>query len=168
MPKVDWITWKTNTKEIINPQIIMDQIEEKIKEYHNYTTTRIYNSILYEIEKGGLNKESLKIDGMTIANSQAKKILQNLSDINTEIEKMLKKVKASSEEQKKIEKEQLIKEIELKIAEEEKIRDNTISFNDKLQPNNIIMDKNAIQDIIDSSNERIKELKSRLERAKAL
>lgn len=168
MPKVDWITWKTDTKEIINPQAILEEIDEKILEYHNYINSRIIESITSEVEKGGLNKENLRINGISPAQSQAQKILQNLNDIDNEIEKLKRKIKNSIEEQKRIEKEQLITEIESKISEEEKIRNNTVSFNEKLQVNNNIMDKDTIQDIIDIADERIKELKSRLEQAKSV
>ena len=36
MSKADWITWKTDPKEIINPEKLIEEIEEY---YQNYEST---------------------------------------------------------------------------------------------------------------------------------
>ena len=59
MSKVDWITWKTNPKEIINPNIIDDNIQDSFNNYNEYMNPLIYDQIKHEIDKGILGKESL-------------------------------------------------------------------------------------------------------------
>ena len=36
MSRVDWITWKTNPKDIIDPNIIENNIMENFKNYNSY------------------------------------------------------------------------------------------------------------------------------------
>ena len=115
MSKVDWITWKTNPKEIINPNIIEDNIQESFNSYNEYMSPLIYDQIKYEIDKGILGKENLIIIGDTPLNKIAVDILNKIDEIKLTIENLQKSAKNSSEVQKQIEKQQLITEINNKI-----------------------------------------------------
>ena len=57
MSKVDWITWKTNPKEIINPNIIVENIENNFSDYNEYMSPLIYDQIKNEIENGILKED---------------------------------------------------------------------------------------------------------------
>ena len=168
MPKVDWITWKTDSKEIINSNIVIEQISEKIQDYNVYTHSVIYEELRHELEKGGLRKEVLSLNGSSPANEKALKILDNLDDIKNLTERMKEKIKESLEEQKQIEKEQLIQAIESKIEEENKIKENTVLLNERLQSQNQYLKKEEVEDIIENTNDRIHQLEKRLEIAKSL
>ena len=42
MSKVDWITWKTDPKEIINPHTIEEDVNDFFHSYTIYEILRIY------------------------------------------------------------------------------------------------------------------------------
>ena len=121
MSKVDWITWKTDSKEIINPEKLTDKINDIYTDFNSYMNPVIYENIKYETINGGLDKSSINIMGATPANEMAINILNNIDEIKSTLENIKLQVENSSSEQKKIEKNQLITAIEDKIAEEKKI-----------------------------------------------
>lgn len=168
MPKVDWITWKTDVNEIIKPNKIIEDIEEKLNDYEHYMNSVIYEGINYEISNGGLSKDSFNIMGISPANDSALKIVNNIDDLKIAINNLKQKIYSSAKEQKKIEKEQLINAIEKKMIEEEKALTNTINLKEKLNGNNKVISSQEIDNIIDITNERINRLKERLEKAKAI
>ena len=143
MSKVDWITWKTDSKEIINPDKLTDKINDIYTDFNSYMNPVIYENIKYETINGRLNKSSINIMGATPANEMAINILNNIDEIKSTLENIKLQVENSSSEQKKIEKNQLITAIEDKIAEEKKLSKET-------------------------TNRRIKSLEARLELAKTL
>ena len=54
MSKVDWINWKTDKKEIINPEYIYDNISDKLQS--NIDIFNVINDTLNtEINRGGLD-----------------------------------------------------------------------------------------------------------------
>ncbi len=168
MPKVDWITWKTNIKEIINPQEVLDNLTKKTQEYYSYTNSVIYETINHEMEHGGLTKETLNINGKNLAYEKANVIMNHLEEIKANIEELKKNILDASEEQKQIEKKQLIQAIETKIEEEEKIKQNIISLNNRIQVENELVKKGDVEDLIKISEERITQLQEKLELVKAL
>ena len=166
MSKVDWITWKTNPKEIINPNIIEDNIQESFNNYNEYMSPLIYDQIKYEIDKGILGKESLIIIGDTPLNKIAVDILNKIDEIKLAIENLQKSAKNSSEVQKQIEKQQLITEINNKI-EHEKETLNQVLTNENVQQH-IIKSGGLPEEVVYILEYRINKLKERLEMAKVL
>ena len=166
MSKVDWITWKTNPKEIINHNIIEDNIQESFNSYNEYMSPLIYDQIKYEIDKGILGKENLIIIGDTPLNKIAVDILNKIDEIKLTIENLQKSAKNSSEVQKQIEKQQLITEINNKI-EHEKETLNQVLTNENVQQH-IIKSGGLPEEVVYILEYRINKLKERLEMAKVL
>ena len=106
MSKVDWITWKTDSKEIINPEKLTDKINDIYTDFNSYMNPVIYENIKYETINGGLDKSSINIMGATPANEMAINILNNIDEIKSTLENIKLQVENSSSEQKKIEKNQ--------------------------------------------------------------
>ena len=167
MAKVDWITWKTNKEEIINPNSIQDKINDRVDD-NSLINNRIKDIITSEIYRGGLDCSSLSIMGTSPANEKAMKIINNIDDIQNILERLKDNIYTSTEEQKKIEKEELIESIQNKLLEEEKILNNKISIREKLDNINTLISQKELDSIIESSNDRINKLKERLDAAKSL
>lgn len=119
MSKVDWINWKTNPHEIINPDQIMEEIDQKYESYNTYMNPVIYEGIKYEVSMGGLDKSSLNILGSSPTNELAINILDNINEIKNIIGNLKNQLEIDALEQKQIEKKQLIEAIESKIEKEE-------------------------------------------------
>ena len=167
MASVDWITWKIGAKELINSEQIEEVLTKKANVFNN-SINNVYNSIKIETEKGGLNKESLSINGESPSNIAANKILKRIENIKVLMDKFNNKISTQVAEQKKIEKEQLITAIEEKIDEQERILQNTMSLRNRISTNNQVVDINDVNAIINVTNEKIAMLKERLEKAKAI
>lgn len=165
MAKVDWITWKTDTREIINPENIINDINDVFQNYNVYMNSIVYEGIHHEIVSGGLDQSSLNVSGVSPAYQSAISIINNIEDIKRTIEELKNKIYKSTLEQKQIEKAQLIKAIEDKIDEEKNILKNTNILKEKITKSNNIMNIKDVDDIIDSSNEKIKRLEERLVKA---
>ena len=168
MAKVDWITWKTDISEIINPDKILENLNDLFNDYNCYMNSVVYEELNHEVTVGGLDKYSLNIVGTSPANETALNILNRIDGIKTTIENLKNKVYNSAVEQKNIEKQQLINCIEEKILEEEKILSNTVSLRERISTNTEIVDINTVNDIIEITNEKINKLKERLELAKSI
>ncbi|MBP5679273.1 MAG: hypothetical protein J6X28_05580 [Bacilli bacterium] len=166
MANVDWITWKTDPNEIINP----DQIEEEINEYFNhydsYMSSMIYEPLKEEMNQGGLSKDAFQISGISPAYEMAASILKEIEEIKTTMESLQKEIKESSQEQKEIEKQQLIDAIEDKLSKE-KLFLKTIESRQGIQDQIKKLGEDP-QDIIGIINDRIYKLTERLEVAKSL
>ena len=168
MAKVDWITWKTDISEIINPDKILENLNDLFNDYNCYMNSVVYEELNHEVTVGGLDKYSLNIVGTSPANETALNILNRIDDIKTAIENLKNKVYNSAVDQKEIEKKQLISCIEEKILEEEKILSNTVSLRERISTSTEIVDINTVNDIIEVTNEKINKLKERLELAKSI
>lgn len=168
MARVDWITWKTNTNEIINPDKVIQKISDKFQNYTSYMNSVVYESIDSEIEKGGLDQLSLNVMGNSPANEKAITILNSINEIENIIETLKNQIYDAVVEQKKMEKQQLIDAIEEKIKSEEKILNNTLAVKEKINSANSIISNKKVTDMIDISTERLNRLKERLELAKSL
>ena len=166
MSKVDWITWKTNRNEIINPGNIYDDINIEIEECNNIIN-KIEEVLYTEMNNGGLDSSTLSIMGTSPAKEKAMKILSNISELRLMEEKLKNNIYNSAIEQKKEEKEQLIRSIEKKLLEEENILNNKLSIKEKMINSNYTSNR-EIENIIDISNERIRSLKEKLDLAKEL
>lgn len=166
MSKVDWITWKTNPNEIIDPNIIVENIQNSYNDYSEYMNPLIYDQIKNEIESGILGNDKIVITGDTPLNKIAVDIIGKIDDIKCTIESLEKNVKKSSELQKQIEKNQLITEITNKIEYEQSTLNQVIS-NDGMR-NHIIESGGVPEDVVYILEDRINKLKERLEIANSL
>ena len=116
MSKVDWITWKTDVTDIINPEKVIDSVTDSYNEFNSYM-----NPVKYEVINGGLDKSSINILGHSPANEIALNILNNIDEIKSIIENLKLQLENATEEQKKIEKDQLVNALDTKIEEEKQI-----------------------------------------------
>ena len=121
MSKVDWITWKTDVTDIINPEKVIDSVTDLYNEFNSYMNPVIYENLKYEVINGGLDKSSINILGHSPANEMALNILNNIDEIKSIIENLKLQLENATEEQKKIEKYQLVNELDTKIEEEKQI-----------------------------------------------
>lgn len=166
MAKVDWINWKTDTKEIINPKSIEEKINELFTNYNTYMNPVIYEEIKHEANKGGLTKESFNVMGDSHANDMANEILNKIDEIKQIMGALKSDIVNLAEEQKQIEKEQLIFEIEKKIKREETVRENALN-SEEFKSQILEMGENP-EDIISIVNDRIEKLIERLDIANSL
>lgn len=166
MAMVDWITWKTSTKEIINPNIIVEKIQNAYNEYNKYIIPTVYDQIKNEINNGILSNDNLNITGNQQLNILANDIIKKIDDIKYEVDNLKKIAKKSSEQQKQIEKQQLITEISNKIQNEQSTLNQIIS-NKEIQMH--IRNTGGIpEEVIYILEDKINKLKERLEIAKSL
>ena len=88
MSKVDWITWKTDPKEVINPDKIEEKINEQYQNYESYMNSMIYEQLQNEINGGGLSKDAFQITGISPANELATEIIKSIDEIKNTMEEM--------------------------------------------------------------------------------
>lgn len=167
MSKVDWITWKTDSKELINTEKLNSNLNEKISEL-NSILDNISSNLKVETEKGGLSKEALTISNESPSNEVANKIIDKIEIIKGITNQLKSKVLNQANEQKEIEKKQLIEVIEEKIVEQEKILENTKSLKERLTTGNSLISNSDVNNIIIATEEKISMLKERLEKAKVI
>lgn len=166
MSKVDWITWKTNPEEIIDPKKVLSQIQDSYQKYNSYMNPLVYEQVKYEINKGGLGKDSLEIMGIAPANEMAISIINKIDEIKKIFDNLQEEIIDSVTEQKSIEKNQLIEAIEEKKSKEEELLKSVI--NDEKVRAHITSIGGTIEDVIYLLNYRINKLNERLEIAKSL
>ncbi len=168
MAKVDWITWNTDTKEIINPDNTVEKLLETYQNYNNFIHSHIYESMKQEIQIGGLDKTSLNLYGESPTNEKAIRIINRIDEISLIFNRLIDSIKKTTEEQKRIEKEELIQAIEKRITEEKKILENTELLKQKIMVSNQTISIEEVEDIITTSKDKIKRLEERLELAKSI
>ncbi len=166
MAKVDWITWKTSPKEIINPSVVNEKIFDYFQNYNTYMNPVVYEQLKHEANVGGLSKNALIIDGNSYANEIAEDILCKIDEIKEIMNTLSEKINNSIEEQKVFEKQQLVESIENKIVSEKEKLNNIIS-NVEIQ-NSLIASGENPSDVAYIINDHINKLSERLEQAKAL
>lgn len=166
MSKVDWITWNTDSTDIINPNKVIEKIQESYQEYNSYMQSNIYEIIKQETQIGGLDKVSINLYGASPAYEKAMNILNRIDEISLIMNNLTNNIKYSTEEQKKIEKTDLIKSIEDKIAEEKKILENTEFLKNRITPSNQVVSLEEVEEIIKMSHDKINRLQEKLELAK--
>ena len=168
MAKVDWITWKTDTNEIINPSISLDKINDIYNDYDSYMNSIVYEGIKHEIIKGGLDSDSLNIVGVSPANDSANNIINSIENVKNMMNTLKNEIYLDCLRQKSIEKQQLMIAIEDKIKEEKNILRNTNILRDKILNSNSVLNIEEVDSIIEITNERIRRLEERLENARSL
>lgn len=168
MAKVDWINWKTNPNEIINPEQIQEEINNRIKEYEKTMYLGVYETLKNEMALGGLNKTSFNIFGSSPANDKANEIVKKIEKIEQTMDSLKKKVYEEAVKQRQIEKEQLISCLEEKILEEEKVLDMMMKLSEKVDNNQTLIDYDEIERVTRDSVEKISHLNDRLKIAKEI
>lgn len=168
MAKVDWITWKTDPSEIIKPNTVIEEINDIFENYNCYMNSVVYEGLNHEVISGGLDRDSLNIVGISPAYESAVKIKNNIDNIKTIMEDLKREINNCTSEQKQIEKNQLIEEINKKINEENKILENTNILKEKIINSNNIIDINQVENIIETTQDKIRKLEKKLELAKEL
>ena len=166
MSKVDWITWKTDPNEIINPDKIDEEITEYFHNYDSYMNTMIYDQLNAEMNHGGLTKEAFNVSGISPAHDMTVEIINAIEEIKQTMKNLRENVREVTTNQKDIEKKQLIAEIEEKIEKEKAILQN-VESQKEMKDQTKKMQGNP-EDMIDTINDRIKKLTERLEIAKSL
>ena len=163
MAKVDWITWKTNIKEIINPEQELEEINNNIHKLNNIINQDIYVNVNREKLDGGLNEKSLNLNGISPSSIKTDKILKKLEVVLDDLLKLQNKVKKQAFEQKEIEKEQLANCIKEKIEEQEKVLENTENIKaESISQNTDAVSIKELDDILEVTGERIRILKEKL------
>ena len=127
MARVDWITWKTDPKEILNVDSIEEKLFECFQDYNTYINPVIYEQIKHEVNFGGLDKETLNIMGITPANEMGIDILNCIDEIKSTFDNLKEKIIDQAKEQRESEKKQLIKELEDKISIEQSLLNKIIA-----------------------------------------
>ena len=168
MAKVDWITWKTDTNDIIKPSKSTERINNLITDCDKYINNIIYDSLTHEMKTGGLDRDSLNIVGVSPAYERADKIIDITNNIRELLNNLQNNIFTSTQEQKTIEKQQLIEAIQKKIEEEKRILETTNILKDKVQAGSNVVNIQEVLNIISLTEEKIKRLNQRLERAKAI
>ena len=166
MAKVDWITWNTDSDDIINPDKVVEKILEIYQDFNSYIQSNIYEIVKKETQIGGLDKTSISLYGESPAFEKAIKILNQIDEISFIMNNLTNTIKYSIEEQKKLEKNDLIKAIEEKIAEEKKILENTELLKSRITSSNQVVSLEEVEEIIKMSHDKINRLQEKLELAK--
>lgn len=164
--KVDWITWKTETKEIINPAKVQEELDACFQEFNQYITPLVYDQLKDEMRNGGLSRDAFNISGVSPAYEMALDIVAKIDEVKETFKELKEYVEASLEEQRKIEKKQLIDEIQKNIDKEKIILD-SVKSSQGVKQHICNMGENP-EDIIYIISDRIRKLKERLELAKNL
>ena len=167
MAKVDWITWKTDCSEIINPKVTED-VNTNIQKFTNIMMNDIYKSIEREKTTGGLNEKSLNLNGVSPSSLNSDKILSKIESVLDDVNSLKKMINKQVQEQKEIEKNQLITAIKEKITEQERILDNTKKLRERINSSNEIVSVQDVDNIIETTSERIKFLTNKLTEVEAL
>ena len=166
MSNIDWITWKTNPKELLNVESIEDKLIECFQEYNTYMNPVVYEQIKHEVYFGGLDKESLSIMGITPANEMGIDILNCIDEIKTIYNSLKEKIIEQTKNQRESEKKQLIAALEEKIKSEEQLLNKTITSEG--QKDNAEFIEKSPEEIVEIIKDRIVKLNERLEIAKSI
>lgn len=168
MAKVDWINWKTDPSEIIDPERIQEELNKKYQEYEKSMYLGIYETLKEEMSDGGLNKTSLNILGSHPANDKAYEIIRKIDNIKKTIDYIKNQIYEESIRQRQLEKEQLISCIEERIMQEEKVLDTMIKLGERADNKETLIDLDEIENITRDTIEKISYLNDRLKLAKEI
>ena len=166
MAKVDWITWKTDPSEIINPDIVNDRFDELFQNYVNHMKPNIYDELKKEVVSGGLSQDAFNVYDYSPTNQLAVDILNRIGEIEDIVIGLKNSINSVVVEQKEIEKTQLVMAIKEKIKSEEELKKH-IMQNEFIRSN--ISDRGSNpQDIIFIIDDRLNKLYGKLEKALSL
>ena len=165
MARVDWITWKTNKKDIINPEEEISYITNITNKYLYKFDSIIKNELDIELKKGGLSNESMSFNDTSPAYEKALIIEDKINDLSIIINKFNSILEKNITSQKEIEKKQLIEAINEKIEEAEKKLNNSYQLKEKITNKNTLIQAKDVDNIINLTKDRIKKLKEKLQDA---
>jgi len=161
MAKVDWITWKTDPSEIINPDIVNEKFDELFQNYTNHMKPNIYDGLKKEITSGGLSPDSFSVGDLSPANQLSVDILNRIGEIEETVLYLKSTINNVVQEQKEVEKNQLLMAINEKIKSEEELKKHIIQ-NEYIRSN--ISDRGSNpQDIVYIIDDRLNKLYRKLE-----
>lgn len=164
MGNLEWITWKTEEDELINPVAIVNKLKEIYTDYNSYMNPVVYEGIKHEIDKGGLNKEAFTIDGRSPATDVANKIISDIEEVKDLINSFIEKVEEDAIIQRKMEIKKLISKIEEKIQKDKKLIENSKNAQLKYNETSLSEASNSIQVVIEITQKRIDFLTKKIER----
>ena len=168
MAKVDWINWKSNKEDIIDPIKVNNTINDITNNYKNKLDNIISNELTTLMEKGGLSRDSVIVDDISPLYLKAYKLNEKIDELIYIINKFNESLIDNCTDQRKLEKEQLIEAIEGKIKEEEKKLENSYKLKEKINSKSTLISMSDVDNIIELTLDRIKKLKNKLEEAKSL
>ena len=155
MIRLDWITWKTEESELINPEEIVEKLKVRFQDYNSYMNPVVNESIKYEVENGGLNKNAFIINDRSPANEVANKIMSDIQEVKDMTNALIESVRLESQEQRKREVNQLILKIEEKIEKDKKLIENSKDVQQKYLQSSLEETSENIQTIIEITRKRI-------------
>lgn len=163
MIRLDWITWKTEESELINPEEIVEKLKVRFQDYNSYMNPVVNESIKYEVENGGLNKNAFIINDRSPANEVANKIISDIQEVKDMTNALIESVRLEAQEQRKREVNQLILKIEEKIEKDKKLIENSKDVQQKYLQSSLEETSENIQTIIEITRKRINLLTRKLE-----
>lgn len=163
MIRLDWITWKTEESELINPEEIVEKLKVRFQDYNSYMNPVVNESIKYEVENGGLNKNAFIINDRSPANEVANKIMSDIQEVKDMTNALIESVRLEAQEQRKREVNQLILKIEEKIEKDKKLIENSKDVQQKYLQSSLEETSENIQTIIEITRKRINLLTRKLE-----
>lgn len=163
MKNLQWITWETEERELINPKEIENKLKEIYQDYNSYMNPVVYEGIKYETNLGGLNKEALIIDNRSPATEVANKIMSDIEEVKDLIDSLIENVRLDAVEQRKIEEKYLVSKIEEKIAKDKKLIENSKIAQLKYIDTPLSEASESIQVVIEITQKRIDALTKKLE-----
>lgn len=163
MIRLDWITWKTEESELINPEEIVEKLKVRFQDYNSYMNPVVNESIKYEVENGGLNKNAFIINDRSPANEVANKIMSDIQEVKDMTNALIESVRLEAQEQRKREVNELILKIEEKIEKDKKLIENSKDVQQKYLQSSLEETSENIQTIIEITRKRINLLTRKLE-----
>lgn len=163
MMKLDWITWKTEESELINPNVIVEKLKEKFQNYNSYMNPVVNENLKYEVANGGLNKDAFVMNDRSPATEVANKILSDIQEVKDMTNALIESVRLDAEEQRKKEVNQLALKIEEKIEKDKRLIENSKEAQLKYIESSLTDTSESIQTIIDLTQKRINLLTKKLE-----
>lgn len=163
MKNLEWITWKTEESELINPQEIVEKLNALYQDYNSYMNPVVYEGIKHEKANGGLNKEAFIIDNKSPATEVANKIMSDIDEIKDMINNLIESARLDAEEQRKLELRLLIQKIEEKIEKDKRLIENSKGAQLKYQGTELSETSDSIQVVINVAKKRIELLTKKLE-----
>ena len=166
MKRLEWITWKTEECELINPDELVERLKERYQDYNAYMNPVINESLKYEVAHGGLNKDAFVMNGRSPATEVANKIMSDIEEVKEMTEALIESVRLDALEQRKREVHQLVLKIEEKIEKDKRLIENSKEAQQKYIQSSAPETSESIQTIIDLTQKRINLLMNKLERIK--
>lgn len=160
---LDWITWKTNVEELINPQDIIEEIEEEYINYNVHMNPLIYEEIKYEVLNGGLDNKSFILSEATPIHSLSIETLNKIDSIRDKFEDLKNRIALKLNNIRSIEKEKLLLEINNKLKKEQSLVNSSNTAIEKYKSMNQLEMVESLNNIINISNKKIKELTEKKE-----